>query len=400
MIDVSDIGVFLGLDVGKGEHHATAVTPAGKKAFDKRLPNSEPKLRELFGKLQAKHGTVLVVVDQPASIGALPLAVARDMGCPVAYLPGLTMRRIADLYPGEAKTDARDAFVIADAARVMPHTLRSVEVEDETIAELEMLVGFDDDLAGEANRISNRLRGLLTQIHPHLERVLGPRVQHPAVLTLLERFGSPAQIRKAGRRRLISLLQPKAPRMAERLVEDIFTALDEQTVVVPGTEATALIVPSLANSLASVLDQRKLLAGRIEELLENHPLSKVLTSMPGIGVRTGARILIDVGDGSSFPTAAHLAAYAGLAPATRSSGSSIRSEQPSRRGNKQLKRAFFLSAFAALADPISRVYYDKKIAQGKHHTQALLCLARRRADVLFAMLRDGTFYEHRAVAAT
>ncbi|MFI8347716.1 IS110 family transposase [Streptomyces sp. NPDC085596] len=53
--------------------------------------------------------------------------------------------------------------------------------------------------------------------------------------------------------------------------------------------------------------------------------------MPGIGVRTGARILIEGGDGSTFPTAAHLAAYAGLAPATRSSGSSIRGEQPSRR---------------------------------------------------------------------
>ncbi|MFD6969287.1 IS110 family transposase, partial [Streptomyces sp. NPDC059949] len=99
--DISGIGAFLSPDVGKGEHHATAVTPAGKKAFGKRLPNSEPRLREVFEKLRAKHGTVLVVVDQPASIGALPLAVARDMGCPVAYLPGLTMRRIADLYPGE-----------------------------------------------------------------------------------------------------------------------------------------------------------------------------------------------------------------------------------------------------------------------------------------------------------
>lgn len=353
MIDTGDIDVFLGLDVGKGEHHATAVTRAGKKAFDKRLPNTEPKLRELFAKLQAKHGTVLVVVDQPASIGALPLAVARDTGCPVAYLPGLTMRRIADLYPGEAKTDARDAFIIADAARAMPHTLRAIDGEDETIAELEMIVGFDDDLAGEATRVANRLHGLLTQIHPSLERVLGPRLQHPAVLTLLERFGSPAQIRKTGRRRLITLLRPKAPRMAERLVEEIFAALDEQTVVVPGTEAAALIVPSLAGSLAAVLDQRKLLAGRIEELLEAHPLSKVLT---GVGVRTGARILIEVGDGSTFPTAGHLAAYAGLAPATRSSGSSIRGEQPSRRGNKQLKRAFFLSAFAALSDPASRTY--------------------------------------------
>jgi len=109
--------------------------------------------------------------------------------------------------------------------------------------------------------------------------------------------------------------------------------------------------------------------------------------------------LIEVGDGSTFPTAGHLATYAGLAPASRSSGSSIRGEQPSRRGTKQLKRAFFLSAFAALADPASRTYYEKKIAQGEHHTQALLCLARRRADVLFAMLRDGTFYEPQTSAA-
>ncbi|GAB7109681.1 hypothetical protein JCM4814A_79960 [Streptomyces phaeofaciens JCM 4814] len=48
-------------------------------------------------------------------------------------------------------------------------------------------------------------------------------------------------------------------------------------------------------------------------------------------------------------------------------------------------------------DPASRAYYDKKIAQGKHHTQALLCLARCRADVLFAMLRDGTVYEPQPV---
>ncbi|YAV50340.1 IS110 family transposase [Streptomyces rosealbus] len=393
VIDISNISLFLGLDVGKGEHHATAVTPAGKKAFDKRLPNSEPRLREVFGKLQAKHGTLLVVVDQPATIGALPLAVARDMGCEVAYLPGLTMRRIADLYPGEAKTDARDAFIIADAARAMPHTLRSLELDDETVAELEMIVGFDDDLAAEATRLSNRLRGLFTQVHPHLERVLGPRMQHPAVLKLLSQYGSPAQIRKAGRRRLVALIRPKAPRMAQRLIDEVFTALDEQTVVVAGTDAAALIVPSLADSLTAVLDQRKLIAARIEELLEAHPLSQVLMSMPGIGIRTGARILIDVGDGTNFPSAAHLAAYSGLAPTTRSSGTSIRGEQQSRRGNKQLKRAFFLSAFAALADPASRTYYDKKIKEGKHHTQALLCLARRRADVLFAMLRDGTFYQ-------
>jgi hypothetical protein len=132
--------------------------------------------------------------------------------------------------------------------------------------------------------------------------------------------------------------------MAERLVEDIFTALDEQTVVVPGTDVAALIVPASPTPLRAVLDQRKLLATRI---------SKVLTSMPGSASGPEPASSSMSATAVRFPTAAHLAAYGGLAPTTRSSGSSIRGEPPSRRGNKQLKRAFFLSAFTALADPVS-----------------------------------------------
>lgn len=55
------------------------------------------------------------------------------------------MRRIANLHAGEAKTDARDAAIIAEAARSMPHTLRSLRMTGEQLAELTMLCGFDDD---------------------------------------------------------------------------------------------------------------------------------------------------------------------------------------------------------------------------------------------------------------
>ncbi|MFI5497407.1 IS110 family transposase [Actinoplanes sp. NPDC051859] len=389
-----DYQVFLGLDVGKDGHHAVALDPRGKRLHDAALINSEAKLRQVFDKL-ARHGRVLVVVDQPASIGALPVAVARGCGHEVAYLPGLAMRRIADLHPGAAKTDARDAYVIADAARTLPHTLRRVDVGDEALAELEVLVGFDDDLAGEATRLANRIRGLLTQIHPALERVLGPRVQHKAVLQLLSRCGGPAGLRKAGRSKLIEIAAKNAPRMGERLVEQIMNALDEQTVTVPGTIAAEKILPRLADSLRDVLLQRDQVAGEVEGMLDAHPLAQVLTSMPGIGVRTAARILLEVGDGTAFKTSGHLAAYAGLAPVTRRSGTSIRGEHPPRGGNKQLKRAFFLAAFASLAHPPSRAYYDRKRAQGKRHNAALICLARRRVDVLFAMLRDRSPYQTR-----
>lgn len=386
--------VFLGLDVGKGEHHACALDSHGTRVHDKPLPQDETRLRELLTRL-GEHGPVLVVVDQPASIGALAVAVARQAGIDVAYLPGLAMRRIADLHPGNAKTDARDAFIIAEAARTMPHALRRVDIGEEALADLEVIVGFDDDLAGEVTRISNRIRGLLTQVHPALERVLGPIVQRPVTLDLLTRFGGPDGLRAAGRRRLLAVTKPRAPRSYERLVEQIQAALTEQTVTVPGTRAAELVLPQLAKTLTGLLAQRAAAAAQIETILDAHPLSPVLTSMPGVGVRTAARILIEVGDGSAFPTSGHLAAYAGVAPVTHRSGSSIRGEHPAHGGNKRLKRALFLSAFAALHDPDSRTYYDRKRAQGKKHNAALICLARRRVDVLHAMLRNATPYEAR-----
>jgi len=383
--------VFCGLDVGKATHHATGLSADGARVVDREVANDESALRRVFSEL-AEHGTVLVVVDQPSSIGALPIAVARAMGIDVAYLPGLAMRRIADLHPGTAKTDARDAYVIADAARTLPHTLRRVDLGDEALAELSVLVGHDDDLAEQCTAVSNRIRGLLLQIHPAFERVLGENASHKAVLAMLVKFGGPTGITAAGRTKVGKVLKAGAPRMGDKLTEQIFAALGEQTVVVPGTTAAEKVLPRLAEQLLGLQQQRKQVAAEVEEALDAHPLTRVLTSMPGVGARTAARVLITVGDASSFPTAGHLAAYAGLAPVTRRSGSSIRGEFPSRSGNKNLKNALFLSAFAALRDPASRAYYDRKRAQGKKHNAAIICLARRRTDVLYAMLRDNQPY--------
>lgn len=389
--------VFIGLDVGKGDHHAVALDRNGKKLLDQSLPNDECRLNLILQELES-HGRILMVVDQPATIGALPVAVAQAAGVIVGYLPGLSMRRIADLHPGEAKTDARDAFIIAEAARSMPHTLRAVQVAEEQQAELSMLCGFDEDLTQQATAVSNRIRGLLTQIHPALERVLGPRLDHPAVLDLLRTCPTPDALRKTGQKRIATRLKKLAPKMFNRLSEQIMVALDEQHVVVIGTSAAGIVLPELAAMLAGIHDARAKVLARVEALVEAHPLHPVLTSMPAVGVRTAARILTDV-VGKNFPTAGHLASYAGLSPVTWRSGSSIRGDHASRRGNKALKRVLFLSAFASLKDPTCRAYYDRKRSEGKRHNQALVALARRRCDTLYAMLRDGTIYQPRSAAA-
>jgi Transposase IS116/IS110/IS902 family len=105
------------------------------------------------------------------------------------------------------------------------------------------------------------------------------------------------------------------------------------------------------------------------------------------------RFLAEVGDGSAFTNGSKLAAYAGLAPVTRQSGTSPNAETRSRRGNHQLKNAIFLAAFASLRDPASKTFYDRKRAEGKRHNAALICVARRRCDVILAMLRTGHPYQ-------
>jgi transposase len=118
-----------------------------------------------------------------------------------------------------------------------------------------------------------------------------------------------------------------------------------------------------------------------------------------MGPVLGAEFLVSVGDIRAFKCADRLAAYVGLVPAARDSGKRVGNHRRMRGGNKVLKRVFYQSAFASLRNaPESRAFYDRNRNEGKRHTQALVALARRRVNVLWAMLRDGTTFETRSAA--
>ncbi|WP_082150659.1 IS110 family transposase [Corynebacterium vitaeruminis] len=101
------IDIFLGMDVDKSEHQACALDRQRKKLFAKPLPQLKSGLATPFDNLQ-QHGHVLAVVDQPNTIGAFPTAVARARDCQIGCLPGLAMRKAADLYPGHTDKHRRN----------------------------------------------------------------------------------------------------------------------------------------------------------------------------------------------------------------------------------------------------------------------------------------------------
>jgi transposase len=387
-----DVDVWIGLDVGKQEHFADILDDDGDRLLGRSVTNDEADLDALLDRA-AVHGTPGLVIDQPGSIAQLAIAVAARRGTPVAYIPGLVMRRAADLYPGEAKTDRRDAFVLADTARMRRRQVHWLDTtSDELLARLRVLNGYDIDLAADLNRVANRLRDLLVSISPTLERAIGARLGHAGVRALLAKFPTPTALNKAGRTKIAKTIKTRSPRIADKVTDAIIEALAAQTVTLPAETATGRVIAELADELDRLHQRRDRLAAEIEEVFLAHPFGQLLASMPGIGPRTGARILAEIGDGTRFANGSKLASYAGLAPVTRQSGTSIRGESKSRRGNHRLKNAMFLAAFASLSSPESRAFYDRKRAEGKKHNAAIICLARRRCDVILAMLRTRQHY--------
>lgn len=387
MATPAQVDVWVGLDVGKGEHFADVLDDDGERLFARAVANDQAGLEALLDRA-GRHGTPGLVIDQPGSIAQLALAVAARRGTPVAYVPGLVMRRAADLYPGEAKTDRRDAYVLADTGRTRRKQVHWLDAgSDELLAALRVLNGFDIDLAADATRLASRLRDALTSISPALERAVGERLGQAGVRDLLAKYPTLTALRTASQSRIERTVKARSPRTAAKVTAAVAAALAAQDVTVPAEAATGRVISELAAELDRVSARRDALAAEIEEAFLSHPFGELLASMPGIGPRTGARILAEIGDGSAFANGSKLAAYAGLAPVTRQSGTSLAGESRSRRGNHRLKNAMFLAAFASLRDPASKAFYDRKRSEGKRHNAALICLARRRCDVILAMLR-------------
>ena len=199
------------------------------------------------------------------------------------------MRRAADLYPGEAKTDRRDAYVLADTARTRRRQVHWLDTgSDELLAKLRVLNGFDIDLAADQTRLTNRLRDALTSIAPALERALGDRLHQAGVRDLLARYPTLTALRAAGPISIERAVAARSPRAAGKVTRAVQAALAAQTITVPAEAATGRVIAELAAELDRVCARRDTLANEIGEAFLAHPFGELLATLPGIGPRTGA----------------------------------------------------------------------------------------------------------------
>jgi transposase len=383
--------ISVGIDIAKEAHWVAAIDADGVVRIDRKLPNTPADIAGLVGQLAALGGAVRVGLDVVGGIAGLAGAMLAEAGFALVHVPGLAVNRARQgTVGGENKSDPRDARAIAEQVRTRAD-LRAVEAATELDLEIRLLVGRRRDLVDAQTQRLSRLHDLLVGIFPGLEACLDLTTKGP--LHLLSRFVTPTELRAAGRKRLVRHLQaasgvPKVEELADRAL----AAAAEQAVAVPAERMTARLVRELAAEALASRARLLELDRELEALLARHPDAALVRSLPGMGAVLTAELIAEAGDLSRFRSADALASAAGIAPVLRQSGRTRFLRRPA-GGNKGLKRVFYQSAFCSLGHTDSRAFYARKRREGKRHHQAVIALARRRVNVLWAVLHSRTPFQ-------
>lgn len=374
----------LALDVGKASHWAVMATRSGEVPANRPVPNRERDLDELFA--SAPEGA-LVVVDQKRNIGSLALRRARKAGLAVGYLPGLAAHEASKLFAGDAKTDARDAMVIAKTALGVPDALLPAPEGDPRLEAARSMAAQRGHMVSCATRDKNRLRSILLESCPAFEALAD--LSDPHWLGMLASLGGPWGILDAGKASLGAVT-----RGADRAkVDAAWDAAVSSTR--PSEWQVAAENPQvrlLARRISEAAEEAARLDAEIAALLAEEATYGCLLTVPGIGPRTASELVISV-DISDFPDHDHLASYCGIAPRNRQSGTSLSSVCASRQGNKRLKNLLIFSCNSLVRSSCRfGEYYRRCRERGMCHGEALKATARKRLKVIYAIMRDKVPY--------
>ena len=383
---------WVGIDAGKEFHRAHVMDACGVELLSRKVENDEADLLRLIEEVLSLAGRSRLnrAIDQPGGGAALLLALLWERDQRVLYIPGLTIDRARDAYRGESKTDAKDAYVIADQSR-MRSDLSELAPSEGELAQMQLLLARRRDLVADQSRAITRLRETLLSLFPALKRALD--LNNKGDLTLVVSYQTPAAIRRMGRKRLAAYLKKRGVKGAARLAQKALAAAESQSVSLPAEEVAASIVAELAREILELKGRLRTLDEEARKRFFARPEAPILVSLPGMGPILGAEFLVATGDSGPLrapidspptPGSYRLPMTPANVPATTvGCVGGIRSSS----GSLAVGLCYLRSA------PASRAFYDRKRAEGKRHTQALIALARRRVNVLWAMLRDGTTFK-------
>jgi transposase len=394
--------LFVGLDWAARNHAVCLIDETGAVREQFEVTHDAAGLRELRARLRRYASTpaqLPIAIERPSGLLVDALIEA---GYPVVPIHPNIVKATRPRYRSHgAKSDASDAYLLADLLRTDGTRFMALQPQSDAIRALRALVRGRDDLVATRVQLANQLRSLLESFWPGAAAVFA-EIDSPIALAFAQRYPTPASAARCGEKRLAAFLAQHrycGRRSPAALLERLRAAprghADEFE-----TEAKGLLVHALATTLSAVVEQITQLTSRIEHTVSELPDGQLIMSLPRAGHVCAAQILAELGDvRDRFPSDAQLAAEAGVAPLTYQSGKS-RSVTFRWACNHRLRRA--LTCFADNSRHASQWaagVYAAARARGCDHPHAIRILARAWTRVLWRMWHDRSTYNvarHRA----
>ena len=333
--------VMIGVDPHKGSHTAVVISPAEEPLGELRVRASAGQAGKLIGWAAAWPERTWAV-EGAAGLGRLLARQLVAAGERVLDVQPKLASRVRLLQAGDTnKNDPSDALSVAVAA-LRSTVCREVIADDYRVV-LKVRAERHRDLARTRNQVACRLHAVLCDLVPG---------------------GHQKEISAAHAARILAQATPSG------------------AVALARAELAAEFLADLRHLDGQLRDTRKKLAAAVRAS------GTTLTQVFGVGPVIAGTVIGDVGDVARFPGRDHFASYNGTAPVEVSSGNR-KIHRLSLRGNRRVNHAIHMAAITQIRHRHSegRAYYDKKLAEGKTHKEALRCLKRQISDAIFARLR-------------
>ncbi|MFI0372053.1 IS110 family transposase [Actinomadura sp. 1N219] len=391
--------ITCGIDWSERHHDIALVDEHGDLVAKRRIPENVDGFGELLTMLAEAGDTpenpIPVAIETPRG---LLVAALRATGRTIYPINPMAVARYRERYsPSGKKSDHLDAMVLANILRTDARLHRPLPDDSELVRSIAVLARACQDATWRRTRASNELRSLLREYYPAMLEAAALRsgsLTSTTARALLQLAPTPTAAAKLSKARITAALRRIGrKREVEEFANELQAALRQphlrqDPLVEDAMGVQALRLLATLNAECDSVDQ---LATATEDAFRRHPDHHVITSFPGLGDQSGARLLGEIGDDRArFSDARSLKAFAGSAPVTRASG---RSQVITHRRvkNDRLAGVGFTWAFAALtASPGARIHYDRRRQHANdRHAAALRHLFNRFLGCLYHCLQHG-----------
>ena len=385
-------GVFIGLDWGNSHHQLCILDAAGRIVHQGKFAHDVTGALALTDRL-SRHGPVEGIAIE-RSEGLLVETLQQQSHRLFCVSPKMSARARERYRLAPAKSDAFDAFVLADSLRHEHRHWRSLAVPSPLLAELRALTRDRERLIWNQRDVENQLRAIVLTFHPGVLHLFSS-LDRDITLAFLRDYPTPAHAARVGAARMSAFCarhgysgrtQPEL--LVERLRTNLLSASAGTTA---GKAFTAMM---FVDQLELLNTQIRTITKRIRERLAQHPDAVIFLSFPGMGDVTAATMLAEMGeDRARFPTADVLLAETGTAPVTRSSGRS-RTVRIRYAANKRMRHAIDWWAFVSVREnDWAHDAYQQARERGQLHNRALRGIGARWTRILWRCWQDGTTYD-------